>query len=305
MKTIAQCEISLINLEPEFPKCVTQRPIWNLIVIQIEGVVHWIRACGAVALVCAGFAAILLVRTHCQFLHKRCSFISHGPFIVESCNSCRVDDKFARANKMSAKQAHPWGANWFIFDESLPVCTITFHMDFSLGYARFAEMFTFSTWTCTNCWSTQQELHDYAMKGQCEMNEHLLWKIWQCGSANKMSAKCYCEVHRSCHKRNQNEHTPGVNIEMLWKQQIRHTWVGQIKQKWALPCNMHGSVSVYLDGVCARFAEKNFVARAHHQFLHKRCLFCVLAGTLKFSLSIWLISSLLLFLLLFWPHHIV
>ena len=36
-KTIAQCEISLINLEPGFPKCIAQHAILNLIVIQIEG----------------------------------------------------------------------------------------------------------------------------------------------------------------------------------------------------------------------------------------------------------------------------
>ena len=36
-KTISQCEISLINLEPGFPKCITQHAILSLIVIQIEG----------------------------------------------------------------------------------------------------------------------------------------------------------------------------------------------------------------------------------------------------------------------------
>ena len=36
-KTIAQCEISLINLEPGFPKCIAQNVILNLIVIQIQG----------------------------------------------------------------------------------------------------------------------------------------------------------------------------------------------------------------------------------------------------------------------------
>ena len=36
-KTIAQSEISLINLEPGFPKCIAQLAILNLIVIQIEG----------------------------------------------------------------------------------------------------------------------------------------------------------------------------------------------------------------------------------------------------------------------------
>ena len=40
---------------------------------------------------CTHFAEILLAR---QFVHKRCSFISHRPFIVESCNSCRVDGQF-------------------------------------------------------------------------------------------------------------------------------------------------------------------------------------------------------------------
>ena len=59
---------------------------------------------------CAHFAAILVARTHCQFLHKRCSFISHRPFIVESCNSCRVDDRFVGTPlekvKISAKRAH-------------------------------------------------------------------------------------------------------------------------------------------------------------------------------------------------------
>ena len=43
---------------------------------------------------CAGFGEILLARTHCQFLHKMCSFISHRPSIVESCNSCHVDEQF-------------------------------------------------------------------------------------------------------------------------------------------------------------------------------------------------------------------
>ena len=36
-KTIAQCEISLINIESGFPKCIAQYVIYNLIVIQIEG----------------------------------------------------------------------------------------------------------------------------------------------------------------------------------------------------------------------------------------------------------------------------
>ena len=45
-------------------------------------------------------------------LHKRCSFISHRPFIVGSCNPCRVDDKFVSEPlenvKISAERAHPW-----------------------------------------------------------------------------------------------------------------------------------------------------------------------------------------------------
>ena len=36
-KTITQCEISFINLEPGFPKCIAQHVILSLIVIQIEG----------------------------------------------------------------------------------------------------------------------------------------------------------------------------------------------------------------------------------------------------------------------------
>ena len=56
---------------------------------------------------CARFAEILLVYAHCQFFHKRCSIISHRPFIVESCNSCRMDNKFVSTPveniKISAK----------------------------------------------------------------------------------------------------------------------------------------------------------------------------------------------------------
>ena len=59
---------------------------------------------------CARFAAILLAGSHCQFLHKRSSFISHRPFIVESCNSCRMDQQFVHVQvenvKISAKRAH-------------------------------------------------------------------------------------------------------------------------------------------------------------------------------------------------------
>ena len=36
-KTIKQCEISFINLDPGFPKCIAQHAILSLIVIQIEG----------------------------------------------------------------------------------------------------------------------------------------------------------------------------------------------------------------------------------------------------------------------------
>ena len=50
-------------------------------------------------------------------------------------------------------------------------------------------MFAFSTWTCTNCSSMQQELHDSTIKGLCEMIQHLLWKNWQCTRAKKISAK--------------------------------------------------------------------------------------------------------------------
>ena len=68
------------------------------------------QICG-VAQGCARFAAIQLVRTHCQFFHKRCSFISHRPSIVEPCNSCRVDNKFVGAPlenvNISAERAYP------------------------------------------------------------------------------------------------------------------------------------------------------------------------------------------------------
>ena len=47
---IAQCEISLINLEPEFPKCIAQHAIWNLIVIQIKGELKFIKLEHAVLL---------------------------------------------------------------------------------------------------------------------------------------------------------------------------------------------------------------------------------------------------------------
>ena len=49
-KTIAQCEISSINLEPGFPKCIAQHAIWNLIVIQIEGELKFIELEHAVLL---------------------------------------------------------------------------------------------------------------------------------------------------------------------------------------------------------------------------------------------------------------
>ena len=53
---------------------------------------------------CDGFAEILFARAHHQFF-------SHRLFIVESCNSCHVDNKFVGAPvenvKISAKRAHP------------------------------------------------------------------------------------------------------------------------------------------------------------------------------------------------------
>ena len=60
---------------------------------------------------CARFAAILLARSHHQFFHRRCWFISHRLFIVESCNFCHVGDRFVGAPlknvKISANRAHP------------------------------------------------------------------------------------------------------------------------------------------------------------------------------------------------------
>ena len=59
---------------------------------------------------CACFAEILLACAHQQFFHKRCLFISHRLFIVESFNSC-IDDRFVgvplKNVKLLAKQAHP------------------------------------------------------------------------------------------------------------------------------------------------------------------------------------------------------
>ena len=49
-KTITQWEISLINLEESFLKCVAQDAIWNLIVIQIEGQLQFIELEDAVLL---------------------------------------------------------------------------------------------------------------------------------------------------------------------------------------------------------------------------------------------------------------
>ena len=51
-------------------------------------------------------------------------------------------------------------------------------MEGTLGCARFAEFFTFSTWTFINCSSKRQEWHDSTMKILCKMNEHLLYKNW-------------------------------------------------------------------------------------------------------------------------------
>ena len=39
----------------------------------------------------------------------------------------------------------------------------------TLGCARFAEIFMFSSGASTNLSSTRQELHDITMKGLCEM----------------------------------------------------------------------------------------------------------------------------------------
>ena len=54
---------------------------------------------------------------------------------------------------------------------------------------HFAEMFTFSIWTCTNCSSMWQEWHDSTWKSPYEMNEHLMWRNWQCARATKISVK--------------------------------------------------------------------------------------------------------------------
>ena len=46
-----------------------------------------------------------------QLFHKRCLFISHRPFIVESCNSCGMDQQFVHVQvenvNISAKRGHP------------------------------------------------------------------------------------------------------------------------------------------------------------------------------------------------------
>ena len=59
---------------------------------------------------CARFVAILLVRARCQFFYNRCSFISHRPFIAESCNCCHVDEQFVPVQveniNISAKRAY-------------------------------------------------------------------------------------------------------------------------------------------------------------------------------------------------------
>ena len=60
---------------------------------------------------CARFAEILLARTHHHFFNERCSFTLHRLFIVESCNSCHVDEQcvhvLAENVNISAKRAHP------------------------------------------------------------------------------------------------------------------------------------------------------------------------------------------------------